>query len=127
MLSDQFNSLFTDKFVSDYLQTHRVIVMPMVNRSLNMLITINLQQLPQSPVNFAEILIRWIIFVNKPRIEAGKEILITYDIIKKCPIWKIIKMPIKTLKATRTALNKPVGPVPARKMASIGSINKKSR
>ena len=100
--------------------------MPAVNRSLNSILLINLQQLPQTPVNFAEILIRWIIFVNRKRIENGDEILITFEIIKMCPIWKVISMPVKNVKLTPESLNKSRGPTPSRKTVKLGSINKQS-
>lgn len=126
MLTNEFSSLFQDQFISDYLQKNRVIIMPAVNKSLNSILAINLQQLPLQPVNFAEILIRWIIFVNKKRIENDQEIIITFEIIKRCPIWKVIQMPINSLKLTPESLNKPIGPGIMRKTSRIGSINKSS-
>lgn len=101
--------------------------MPSVSRSLNSILFINLQQLPRQPINFPEILLRWIIFVNRKRIENGEEILITYEIIKSCPIWKVIEMPITRLNLTKESLNKNKGPVPTRKTVKMGSINKKSK
>lgn len=127
MLGNEFNSLFQDKFISDYLQKNRGIIVPSVSRSLNSILFINLQQLPRQPINFPEILLRWIIFVNRKRIENGEEILITYEIIKSCPIWKVIEMPITRLNLTKESLNKNKGPVPTRKTVKMGSINKKSK
>lgn len=127
MLSNEFTSLFQDKFISDYLLKNRGIVVPAVSRSLNSILFINLQQLPRQPVNFPEILLRWIIYVNRKRIENDQEILITYEIIKSCPIWQVIDMPIKNLKLTKESLNKSKGPVPTRKTVKMGSINKKSK
>lgn len=127
LMGADFNYLFQDKFISDYLQKNRGIIVPSVSRSLNSILFINLQQLPRTPVNFPEILLRWIIFVNRKRIENNEEIIITYEIIKSCPIWKVIEMPIKNLSLTKESLNKSKGPVPSRKTNKIGSINKKSK
>lgn len=127
MLSNNFNSLMIDKFINDYLQKNRGIIIPTVNKSLNSILFINLQQLPHQPINFAEILLRWIINVNRKRIEKDEEIIITYEIIKSCPIWDVIEMPIKNLKLTKESLNKSVGTIPTRKTKKIGSINKKSK
>jgi len=127
VLSNEFTTLFQDKFISDYLLKNRGIVVPAVSRSLNSILFINLQQLPRQPVNFPEILLRWIIYVNRKRIENDQEILITYEIIKSCPIWQVIDMPIKNLKLTKESLNKAKGPVPTRKTVKMGSINKKSK
>ncbi len=124
---NDISSLFQDKFISNYLMKNRGIIVPSVNRSLNSILFINLQQLPLQPYNFPEILLRWIINVNHKRIENNEEILITYDIIKKCPIWEIIEMPVRNLKLTKESLNKPRGPIPSRKTSKLGSINKKSR
>lgn len=126
MIFSDFNFLFQDAFVSDYLQKNRALVIPSIDKSLKSILFINLQQLPRHPINFAEILLRWIIHVNRKRIENGEEILMTFDVIKQCPIWKVIDMPIKSLKLNRESLNKPRGPTPARKASKMGSINKKS-
>ena len=125
MLGNDFNSLFQDQFINDYLQKNRGIVIPAVNKSLNSILFINLQQLPKTPINFPEILLRWIINLNKNRIEKNEEIIVTYELIKSCPIWKVIDMPIKSLKLTKESLNKPRGLTPTRKTNKIGSINKK--
>lgn len=125
MLGNEFNSLFQDQFINDYLQKNRGIIIPAVNKSLNSILFINLQQLPKTPINFPEILLRWIINLNKKRIEKNEEIIVTYELIKSCPIWKIIDMPIKSLKLTKESLNKSRGLNPTRKTNKIGSINKK--
>ena len=127
MLSNEFSSLFQDKFISDYLLKNRGIIVPVVSKSLNSILFINLQQLPRQPVNFPEILLRWIIYVNRKRIENDQEILITYEIIKSCPIWQVIDMPIKNLKLTKESLNKSKGHKKEKKTIKMGSINKKSK
>jgi hypothetical protein len=127
MIFSDFNSLLQDAFITEYLQKNRVLLVPKVDSSLKSILLINLQQLPRQPVNFAEILLRWLVFVNKSRLEKGEEMIITLELLKKCPIWKVIDMPIKALKLDKGSLNKPRGPVPTRKTSKIGSINKKSR
>ena len=127
MIFSEISFLFQDAFISSYLQKNRVLIVPKVDSSLKSILLINLQQLPRQPVNFAEILLRWLVFVNKSRLEKGEELLVTFDLLKECPIWKVIDMPIKALKLDKGSLNKPRGPVPTRKASKIGSINKKSR
>jgi hypothetical protein len=127
MLSNDFSVLFQDKFISEYLQKNSAILLPFVNKSLTSFFLIDLQQLPSSPINFAEILLRWIIAANKKRIENDEEIIITFDLIKRCPIWKVINMPVKSIKATPESFNKSKSPVPSRKTNRIGSINKRIR
>lgn len=127
MLSDRFSSLFKDSFITEYLKTNNAIVMPSINSSLKSILLIDLDQLPKTPINFAEVLIRWIISVNKPRIDKGLDIVITYQIIKQCPIWQVIDMPIKQMRMTQESINKNKGPTPARKTVKMGSINKSSR
>lgn len=127
MLSNDFSTLFQDKFVSDYLQKNSAVLVPSINKSLTSFLLIDLQQLPTSPVNFAEILIRWIIAVNRKRIENDEQIIITFELIKRCPIWKIISMPVKSIKASPESFNKTKSPIPSRKTNKIGSINKRIR
>jgi hypothetical protein len=101
--------------------------LPSINSSLKSILLIDLDQLPKTPINFAEVLIRWIISVNKPRIDKGLDIVITYQIIKQCPIWHVIDMPIKQMRMTQESINKNKGPTPTRKTMKMGSINKSSR
>jgi hypothetical protein len=125
MLSKDVSLLFQDKFISDYLQKNRAILITSVNKSLNSILFIDLSELPiTNNINFPELLLRWIISVNKSRLEKGLDIIITYDIIKKCPIWKIVGMPIKSIKLDKQSLNKSSSPTPTRKTRKIGSINR---
>jgi hypothetical protein len=122
-----FIKLDQDEFITEFLTNNRVILIPALKSSLNSMYMLSLDELPVQPVNFREILLRWIIFVNRKRIENGEEIIITYDIIKRCPIWKVLsKMPLKSIKLESKAMNRPVKPVTVQKYKKVGSINKLS-
>ena len=50
---------------------------------------------------FRDAFIKWMIYVNKPRIAKGDKPIMTLEIALKCPIWKVVKP-----KFTRMALTK---------------------
>ena len=49
--------------------------------------------LNQLPIKYKEVFIKWIIFINKDRIEKGQNIFIDMQLALKCPLWKLTKPP----------------------------------
>ena len=85
----------------------RGLAMLPLTTSMNILM-LDLNNLPVKPFNFKEVFIRWILQVNEKRILNGDEPIITYNIAKQCPIWKLYKMPVSSSKIYgNTALNLP--------------------
>jgi hypothetical protein len=78
------------------------------------------------PIPFKDIFIMWLIEINMPRIESGQPPIITYDLISRCPLWKIIRPPLKRLTMTREGLfSKTKTPANIGKKSKMGSINKR--
>lgn len=86
-----------------YLKENGTLVIPFINHHLKAMASLDLRELHP---NVREYLIRWLIEVNRRRLENGEQMLITYSIIKQCPIWKSIKMPYKLLKLDKVILAK---------------------
>ena len=107
-----------DKFVNDYLLQHTKVLIPFINHESMTIFGVDLNVLPIEPVNLRSAFIKWLIKVNEPRLRSGQDLMITYEIVKRCPLWKITPMPFRALSLNRRALNKPVG--------TIGSIASKS-
>ena len=91
---------------------------------------LDLDSLPLKPLSFKDIFLRWLIFVNKARIQKGLEVVATRELVLQCPVWKLVKCPIKSLKLTKEGMfNKPsrtttstVGTIGT--VGTVGSINK---
>jgi hypothetical protein len=87
---------------------------------------LDLNSLPNAPIPFKDIFIMWLIEINMPRIESGQPPIITYDLISRCPLWKIIRPPLKRLTMTREGLfSKTKTPANIGKKSKMGSINKR--
>jgi|ERR1035437_9213344 hypothetical protein len=86
---------------------------------------LDLDALPTKPPGIKEAVIRWLISVNLTRLNGGEEPIVTLQLVLKCPVWKIVRPPLKRLTLTKEGLfNKPKI-VTLGKKASPGSINKK--
>lgn len=81
-----------DKFV----QENRSILIPRMNDRLRNLGLIDLTVLPE---DVTHALLDWVLKVNRRRIESGQDVLVTYDIIKQCPIWQVVEMPYRSMSA----------------------------
>ena len=99
-----------DAFVNEYLQKNTKVLIPFINHESMTIFGVDLTVLPTKPVDYRAAFIKWLIKVNEPRLRAGNDLLITYDIVKRCPLWRMIPMPFRSLELTKVALRKPVGP-----------------
>lgn len=66
---------------------------------------VDLSVLPVEPVNLRAAFIKWLIKINEPRLKTGKDLLITFDIVKQCPLWKITPMPFRAMSLNKNDLN----------------------
>lgn len=86
---------------------------------------LDLDALPTKPPGLKEAVIKWLISVNLTRLKGGEDPIITLQLVLKCPVWKIVRPPLKRIKLTKEALfNKPTVKTIGQK-AKPGSINKK--
>lgn len=109
------------KWITDAYISQKAILIPSISKQLTTIGWIlDLNSLPLKPLPFKELFIRWLIYINKIRIEKNQPIIITYSIIKMCPIWNIIKCPIKRITLTKEGVfNKP-------SISTVGTIGTKS-
>lgn len=100
----------------------------LINRFSNLNINgfyLDLNSLPTEPMNFKEIFIKWMIAVNIERLKAGVDPMFSLDVATRCPIWKVIKLPLRKIKLTKESMfNKPSIKSKSKK-TKPGSINKK--
>jgi hypothetical protein len=100
---------------------------PLLPLSTNMqMLVLDLDNLPVKPIPFKEVFLRWMMQANESRMINGDEPLMTYELARMCPIWKLIKMPIKSLAMTRDKVMKPPKIQTVRQQSQPGSINKAS-
>lgn len=80
-------------------------VLPMLPLTSTMqLLVLDLNNLPVKPIPFKEVFLRWMLQVNETRIMNGEEPIMTFNLAKMCPIWKIIKMPVRSVTMSRDGL-----------------------
>jgi hypothetical protein len=95
---------------NDFIAKNAVMFLPGLNQKMLTMGGLKLDLLPPLAKEF---FIRWIFEVNRPRLTQGLPLLVTYGIIKQCPLWKIIPMPYRNIKLTKDsiyALNKMIPP-----------------
>ncbi len=95
---------------NDYIQQNAMLMIPGINMKM---LTMGGLKLGLLPPLAQEYFIRWLFEVNRRRLEQGLELMVTYHIIKQCPLWKIIPMPYRNLKMTKEGmaeLNKLIPP-----------------
>lgn len=80
---------------NDYIAQNAVMFLPGINAKM---LTMGGLKLGLLPPLAQEYFIRWLFEVNRRRLEGGMELMVTYDIIKQCPLWKIIPMPYRNIK-----------------------------
>jgi hypothetical protein len=85
---------------------------------------LDLNSLPTEPLDFKTAFIKWMLDINAPRILNGEEPIMTLELALKCPIWKVIKPPVKKLSMNQEGMfNKPSVKTMF-KQQQPGSINK---
>jgi hypothetical protein len=100
---------------------------PLLPLTTNMqVLVLDLDNLPVKPIPFKEVFLRWMMQANEGRMINGEEPIMTYELARMCPIWKVISMPVKSLAMTRDKVMKPPKIQTARQQARPGSINKAS-
>jgi hypothetical protein len=87
------------------------------------MLVLDLDSLPTKPIPFKEVFLRWAIAANEGRLLNREDPIFPYELVKRCPLWRTISMPIKTFKMTKEGLfNKPkLGP----SKQQPGTINRK--
>lgn len=79
----------------EYVRDNRKIIFPFISHRFKSMGMLDLTLLPDEVI---KALVQYILTVNRRRIEAGQDIVVTYAIVKSCPIWKVVKMPYRTMK-----------------------------
>ena len=86
---------------------------------------LDLDALPDKPPGIKEAVIRWLIAVNLNRLKNKEDPIVTLKLVLQCPVWKIVRPPLKRLTLTKEKLfNQPKIKTIGKK-ANPGSINKK--
>lgn len=117
-----FNELNEIWITNSYMSLKGILIPSMKNQLSKSGLFLDLDSLPIKPYPFKELFIRWLISINKQRIQSGEQVIINMKIIMLCPLWKIIKCPIKKIELTKENMfNKPI---PTSKTKIQGSINK---
>jgi len=114
-------------WITELYKSYKGILLPSVDKQLSHHgLILDLDSLPQAPIPFKELFIRWLISVNRDRINKGDSVIVTKEIVLQCPLWRIIKCPLKRLTLTKEGMfNKPGvtrGTIGTK--GTIGSINK---
>lgn len=86
---------------------------------------LDLNSLPTKPEGLKEAVIKWLISVNLTRIRGGEDPIVTLDLVLKCPVWKIVRPPLKRVKLTKEKLFNQPGVKTIGQKQIPGSINKK--
>lgn len=88
-------------------------------------LVLDLDSLPLKPLPFKEVFLRWMMQVNETRMINEEEPIMSYELARMCPIWKLIKMPVKSLQMTREKVMKPPKVLTARQQQRPKGINRK--
>jgi hypothetical protein len=93
---------------------------------------IDLTLLPNKPIPFKEVLLKWLLMANEPRLLVNEEPLFPMALIKQCPIWKVIRMPVVTIELKAQVeenKSKTINKIPNKKTIgnnkTVGAINRK--
>jgi len=86
---------------NDFIAENAVMFLPGINQKMLTMGGLKLDLLPPLAKEF---FVRWIFEVNRPRLLQGLPLLVTYGIIKQCPLWKIIPMPYRNIPLTKDAV-----------------------
>lgn len=107
---------------NDYVAQNAVMMLPGINAKM---LTMGGLRLGLLPPLAQEYFVRWLFEVNRRRLEQGHELMVTYDIIKQCPLWKIIPMPYRNIKMTKETVAALDQLIPPEKRLKFQAINKK--
>lgn len=92
----------------DYIKQNSVLIIPHINHQFMTIGGLDLNLLNNK---VKQGLILWLFKVNRRRIEAGLPLLITYEIVKRCPIWGSIRMPFRQYKLDKKEMRKKMNKV----------------
>lgn len=120
---------FRDKnLIEEYYRKLNGIFITEVLTSSHAGMILDVGSLPEKPYPFKEIFIKWLIEINLPRIESGNHPIISYEVIMRCPLWRVISPPLKRMTLTKEGMfGKPSIQGTIGKSAKIGSINKRKK
>ncbi len=115
------NLVFDPKQMSfeDFFKQNAVMFFPKVNTYMMTMGGVRMDLLPNTAKH---ILIRWIFEVNRRRLEGGLPLMVTYDIVKRCPLWQIIPMPYRNYKLTDKSLARIGQMIPAGQRLNFQAI-----
>ena len=68
-------------------------------------IILDLDSLPSEPYPLKKLFLMWLMSVNRERINRLQQPIVTYDLVMKCPLWKVVSPPFRPLKLETGALN----------------------
>jgi hypothetical protein len=88
-----------------YSQYRTLLLLPILGSSLGL----DLSALPKQPFSFKEVFLKWALQANEARIKSGLEPIFTMKLVMACPLWKLVRAPIITIKLTKDSLLKQVG------------------
>jgi hypothetical protein len=115
-----------EAWITEEYKSYRGILVPSLTKQLSTAgLILDLDSLPTKPYPFKELFIRWLISINKPRLMKKEPIIITQLIVMKCPLWRIVKCPLKRIDLTKEGVfNKPsVATTSFGPKGPVGSIN----
>jgi hypothetical protein len=99
-----------------------IAVLPIEGKDL---LVLDLNSLPTKPIPFKEVFLRWALRLNEGRMLAGEDPIFPFELVKACPLWKTVRMPLRRLDMTQEGMfNKPLIKGVS-KAPKLGSINKK--
>lgn len=102
-------------------------MLPMLPLKTTMqLLVVDLDNLPTKPIPFKEVFLKWMLQANEGRIMNGDEPLMTFELARMCPIWKIIKMPVRSVTMSRDRIMQAPKLKTVRQQAQPKGINSKS-
>ena len=88
------------------------------------LLVLDLDALPLKPLPFKEVFLKWALRLNEGRMLQGEEPIFPFELVKACPLWRVIPMPIRRMGMTQEGMfGKPTIKT-ASKSLRPGSINK---
>lgn len=84
-------------------------------------IILDLEALPSEPYPLKTIFLAWLMSVNRERIANLQEPIVTYELVMRCPLWKVVPAPLRRVSLTTQGLNVPVKTV--RQQTQVQGIN----
>lgn len=98
-----------EAWVTESYMSYEAILIPSMKKQLGISgLYLDLDSLPIRPIPFKELFIRWLIVLNRDRLKDGLPVFINQQVVRACPLWNIIKCPMKKIKLTKEGMfNKP--------------------